>query len=265
MSGISAREVQELRRATGVGMMDAKRALEETAGDFEAAVKWLREQGLAKSAKLAGRQQSDGAVAVALREGVAALVELKAETDFAAKGDDFVNLTEELADLVAERGEDAVAERKEDIENLRITKKENIELGKVVRWEFPADHVVDAYVHRQDGRGKVGVLLEVEGDVSRDDVHQIALHIAFARPRYLSRGEVPDEEVERERETLREQARNEGKPEQAIDKIVEGRLTAWYKESVLEEQDLFGEKNRPVKALLGSGRIVRFALAAVGE
>ncbi len=263
MASFTAKDVQALRQATGAGMMDAKKALEACDGDPDAASDWLREKGLAKAAGRAGRENPEGAVAVATDGSAAALVELKCETDFSAKADDFTGLVQELADLVLAKGEDAWKERSDDIDHLRITKKENVEVGTVVRYEAAEGNVLDAYLHRQDGRGKVGVLVEAEG-ATPEQAHELALHVAFARPRYLTREEVPAEVVEKERSFLERETREEGKPEQAVPKIVEGKLGAFFKESVLTEQDLFGEKKRPVAGALGGGSVVRFAVAAVG-
>jgi elongation factor Ts len=269
MADFTAKDVQELRRATGVGMMDAKKALDNADGDFEAASKWLREQGLAKAAKREDRDNSDGAVAVAVDGAVAALVELKSETDFAAKSDDFTSLVQELADLVAAHGESAVDQKKDEIDQLKLTKKENIEVGTVVRYEVPEGNLLDAYLHKQDGRGKVGVLVELDGRGNTEQAHELALHIAFKKPSYLTREQVPADEVERERETLTELTRkneieDQGKPEAALPKIVEGKLGKWYQDSVLLEQELFEEKGRKVTAELGDATIVRFAVATVG-
>jgi elongation factor Ts len=270
MADFTAKDVQTLRRDTGVGMMDAKRALEECAGDYDAAVKRLREQGLAKAAKRSDRENTDGAVSVALIENVAALVELKSETDFAAKAEDFTTLVDDLVQLVARSGEAATDQKKDELDQLKITKKENIELGRVVRWEVPLGHVVDAYLHKQDGRGKVGVLVELDEKGTLEQAHEPALHIAFKKPLYLSSDEVPESDIEAERETLTDLTRKleieeQGKPEQALPKIVEGKLKAWFKDSVLLEQDLFDEKKNPVKGMLGGATVVRFALAVVGD
>lgn len=263
MPDFTAKDVQALRQATGAGMMDAKRALEANDGDAEAAGQWLREKGLAKAAGRTDRENAEGAIAIASDGNVAALVELKAETDFSAKAADFTDLVQELADLVLAKGPDAVAERADEIDQLKITKKENIEVGTVAHFEAAEGNVLDAYLHKQDGRGKVGVLVECSG-VTPEQAHEVALHIAFAKPSHLTRDEVPAEAVEKERALLEEQTRNEGKPEQALPKIVEGKLSAFFKESVLMEQDLFGEKGRSVSQSLGSGTVVRFVVASVG-
>jgi elongation factor Ts len=256
---ITAKDVQELRKSTGAGMMDAKKALTEADGDFEAAVQILREKGLAKAATRTDRDNSEGLVAVAQNDSGAALVHLKSETDFAAKSDDFKALAQELADLVLAKGPDAVSERADEIENLKLTVKENIEFGSVVRYEQGANSVIDAYIH---GGGRAGVLLEAEG-VDAEVLHEVAMHVAFAKPSYLTRDEVPAEEVEKERAALLEITKNEGKPEAAWDKIVEGRVNSWLGERVLLEQGLFGDKET-VGAKIGSGTITRFTLAQVG-
>src|SRR3954468_11172088 len=135
MADFTAKDVQDLRKATGAGMMDAKKALEANGGDPESAAKWLREKGLGAAAKRSDRENTQGAVAIARDGDVAAMVELKAETDFVAKSPDFVNLTEELAALVASKGDQAAAERSDAIDELKVTLKENIDLGRVVRFE----------------------------------------------------------------------------------------------------------------------------------
>lgn len=256
---ITAKEVQELRKSTGAGMMDAKKALTAADGDFEAAVQILREKGLAKAATRTDRDNSEGLVAVAKGDGGAALVHLKSETDFAAKSDDFVKLAQDLADLVLAKGPEAVEEKADVIEDLKLTVKENIEFGTVVQYEVPADAVVDAYIH---GGGKSGVLIEGTG-IDADVLHEVAMHIAFAKPAYLSRDEVPEAEIEKERAALLEITKSEGKPEAAWPKIVEGRVNSWLGERVLLEQGLFGDKET-VKAKIGDGTITRFTLAQVG-
>lgn len=258
----TAKDVQTLRKATGAGMMDCKKALEATDGDNEAAVQWLREKGIVKAGERLDRQASQGTVAVAVDGNRAALVELKAETDFSAKAADFVSVVNELAELVLAKGEDAVNERKAAIEDLNIVKKENITLGKVARFEAAEGNIIDTYLHRQDGRGIIGVMLE-GGDVDRETLHEIALHCAFAKPRYLNRAEIPAEEVEKERANLLEITKAEGKPEAAWPKIVDGRVNAWIADQVLLEQGVNGDKET-VQEHIGSGRIDRMAIAIIG-
>ncbi len=270
MSEFTAKDVQALRQATGAGMMDAKRALEANAGDAEAAAKWLREKGLGKAADRTDRENAQGAVAVSAAGRVAALVELKSETDFVAKSPDFTKLAQEIADLVVEKGEGAAAERADQIDDLKVTLKENISLGRVVRFEAGPDRVLDTYLHVQSGRGVNAVLVEVAGapaEAANDLAHDIAVHIAFARPQHVAREEVPAADVAAERASLEVQTRNEGKPEAALAKIVEGKLNGWYKRfpgGVLLEQPYAKDDKRSVEQVLGGAQVVRFAQVVIG-
>ncbi len=267
MADITAKEVKALRDATGAGMLDAKRALVDNDGDFERAARWLRERGLGKAAELSGRDNAEGAVALALQAGAGALVQLRSETDFVAKSPQFVDLAEDLARLVARQGEAAVEDRKDAIDDLKVTLKENIELGQVLRVQPSAGHRLAGYLHEQNGRGINGVLVEMEGG-SDELAHDVAVHIAFGKPRYLSRDEVPAEEVDSERAALEAETRNEGKPEQALPKIVEGRLNGWYKRipgGVLLEQPYARDDKRTVGQVVDGARIVRFSQVLIGQ
>lgn len=263
MAGFSAKDVQSLRQATGVGMLDAKRALEACDGDMEAAVTWLREQGLADKAKRQDREATQGAVAAVRDHSVAALVELRCETDFVAKSADFVALADELAELVAAKGEGAVAERQADVDHLVTTLKENISVGRVARLEAVDGEVVDLYLHQQAGRGVNGVAVVLRG-AGEELAHEVALNVAFARPTYLRREDVPPDEIAAERQTLENITRNEGKPEAAMGKIVEGRLNGWFKERVLLEQPYVQDEKRSVQDLLGDAQVVAFAQVVIG-
>lgn len=263
MADFSAKDVQRLRQATGAGMMDAKRALTENGGDMEAAAQWLREKGMAKVAKLAERENTQGSVAVVVDGQAGAIVELKCETDFSAKSDDFTSITQDLADAVVARGPGAVDELAERLDALRIAKRENIEIGAVVHFEAAEGSVLDSYLHLQEGRGVNAVLVELSGG-NRELAHQIAVHVAFAKPPYLTRDEVPAEEVERERVNLEGITRAEGKPEQAVPKIVEGRLNAWFKDQVLLEQPYVKDDKQTIAQLLGDATLVRYAQVYIG-
>jgi elongation factor Ts len=264
MADFTAKDVQALRQSTGAGMMDAKRALTENGGDPEAAAKWLREKGLAKAAGRTDRDNSQGTVAVAREGSVAAIVEVKCETDFVAKSDQFTSLVQEIATLVAIQGEGAAAQKADAIDDLKVTLKENIELGQVVRVEAAEGHVIDSYVHRQDGRGVNGVIVELTSGTTQL-AHDVAVHIAFAKPSALRREDVPEAEVAEERATLESITRAEGKPEAAVEKIVEGRLTGWFKERVLLEQGFVKDEKTTIKALLGDADVVRVAQVVVGS
>jgi elongation factor Ts len=263
MAEITAAEVKALRDATGAGMMDAKKARVEAEGDRDRAAQILRQKGLSKVATLEDRENNQGAVAIAREGNVAAMVELKSETDFAGKSEDFVDLVGRMARAVLAEGEAGIDSLKDDLDTLKISKRENIEVGKVVRFEAAEGNVLDTYLHIQDGRGVNGVLLEVAG-ASEDDVREVSLHIAFAKPTALTRDEIDPELVEKARASFEELTRKEGKPEQAVPKIVEGRMNAWYAERVLPEQGLLGEKET-VAQKLGDATIVRYAQAVIGS
>lgn len=264
MATISAKDVMSLRQATGAGMMDAKKALVENDGDFEAAQQWLKEKGLSAQAKRAERENAEGAVAVSITDAGAAIVELKCETDFVAKNADFVNLVNELANEVATTGESAADAKADEITDLNATLKENIALGKVVRFDAQDGRVVESYLHVQSDRGINAVLVEVEGGTS-EIAHDIAVHVAFARPQYLNREDVPTEDIEQQRKTFEAVSRNEGKPEAALPKIIEGRLQGFYKDVVLTEQPYAKDEKQTIAQLLGSAKITRFAQVVVGN
>ena len=259
----TAKDVQALRQATGAGMMDAKRALEANGGDMEKAKQWLREQGLAASAKRSDRENAQGVIAIAVDGQVGALVELKCETDFVAGSEQFKSEADALAKLVAAEGEDAVSSRSANLDDLKITLKENIELGRVMRLEAETDQILDSYLHVQGGRGVNGVLVVLEGG-DRALAHDVAVHIAFARPTYLHRDDVPADIVAAERATFEAMSRNEGKPEAALPKIVEGRLQGFYKDVVLLDQPYARDDKQSVAQLLGDAKVVAFAQVRIG-
>ena len=263
MAEFTAKDVQNLRQITGAGMMDAKKALTENDGDFEAAKQWLREKGLAKVAKLGDRENAQGSVSVVVDGSVGAIVQLKSETDFSAKADDFTSLVESLADIVVAKGADAVSELADELDALKIAKKENIEIGTVVRFDAADGNILDSYLHLQDGRGVNAVLVELQGG-TKEIAHDLAVHIAFSKPPYLSREEVPAEAVEAERQALLDITKAEGKPEAAWPKIVEGRINGWYKEQVLLEQSFVRDEKKSIADLLAGATLVRFAQVYIG-
>lgn len=263
MPTFTAKDVQALRRMTGAGMMDCKRALEQADGDIDGAKQWLREQGKAGVVKRAEREATQGAVALGVSGRAAAIVELRCETDFVAMSADFVALTDELAQAVAEKGEQAADERTTAVDDLKTTLKENISLGRTVRFELADDTVLGTYLHVQSGRGVNGVLVEMRGG-TEVLAHDVAVHIAFARPTSLRREDVPEDEVTAERTTVETISRNEGKPEAALPKIVEGRMNGWFKERCLLEQPYAKDEKRSIAELIGSAEIVRFAQIVVG-
>jgi elongation factor Ts len=263
MASYTAKDVATLRQMTGAGMLDCRNALEESGGDLEEAAKLLRMKGLAGAAKRSDREASEGAVAVARSGDAAAVVELRCETDFVAKSDKFVALADDLAALVAAKGEDAAAELDNVIDELRATLKENISVGRVRRLIAEPGQVIDTYLHQQAGRGVNGVAVVIDGGTD-ELAHDIAVHIAFTKPTYLSRDEVPEADVEAERATVAEISRNEGKPEAAMEKIVEGRMNGWFKERVLLDQSYVRDEKQTIAGMLGTARIVSFAQVVIG-
>ena len=260
---ITAKDVQTLRQSTGVGMMDAKKALEANNGDQEAATQWLRVQGLASAAKRADREAGEGAVAVVRDGKVAAIVELRCETDFVAKSEEFVSLVDEIAARVCVDGEGATAQFQDRIEKMLTTLKENISIGRVYRLEAGPDEVVETYWHPQAGRGVNGVAVVLKGGTD-EMAHEVAVHIAFAKPIYLKREDVPADEVDAERKTVEEISRNEGKPEAALPKIIEGRLNGWFKDRVLLEQSYVKDEKQTIQQFLNGATITSYAQVVIG-
>jgi elongation factor Ts len=279
MADFTAADVAALRKATGAGMMDCKTALTETDGDVEAAKEWLRKQGLAGASKRAGRAAEQGAVEVLVDGGVGAIVELTAETDFVAKSGDFTDTVTRLAELALAKGQEDLATLEfegstvgEHVTQMAATLGENVAVGRVVVFET-ADGILDGYKHVQNDRGTIGVLVEVAGAddeaQAREVAHDVALHVASAAPRWLSRDDVPADVVDKERAVLEELTRNEGKPENALEKIVTGRLNGFYKDTCLLEQGFVKEPKTPVSKIVeGLGpkaEIRRFVRVKVGE
>jgi elongation factor Ts len=280
MAEISAKEVAALRKVTGAGMMDCKKALIECAGDIEAAKTWLRERNLAGAAKRAGREADQGAIDVVNTGSVAALVELNCETDFVAKGEPFKAMVAKLAAHVAQVGDADVANSSFEgstvdtaITEFSGTLGEKMGLGRVVRYETN-DGLLDAYKHIQETRGVIGVLVELGGvdgsdPVSQELVHDVALHIASAKPRYVSRDDVPDEEIEAERKVYEAQTREEGKPEAAIAKIVDGKMNKFFQDNVLLAQGFVKDPKTTIAALIATAgadaHVRRFVRVKIGE
>ncbi len=192
MAEYTKEEVAELRKRTGAGILDCRQALEENGGDIEAAAKWLVEKGKISAGKRAARDRAQGAVTVVIDAARGAIVALECETDFVAKSAELVQLVDELAAELAAGGEVALEAQHERVEKLAVTSKENIALGRTVRFEAEGGSVLDSYLHIQNGRGVNAVLVEVAGG-TQELAHEIAVHIAFARPEYLRREDVPAE------------------------------------------------------------------------
>jgi len=269
MASFTAADVKKLREMTGAGMMDCKKALEEADGNFDQAIDILRTKGAAKAAKRgAEREASAGLVA----HGPGVLVELKCETDFVAKGEDFVATAQRIADAASTNqpgdvealkkvsvGDQSVEEL---VESLAISIGEKIELGQYVHFDGP----VVAYLHKRaaDLPPTVGVLVEYAGDA--EAARGAAMQVAAMRPQYLTREDVPADVVAKERQIAEATSREEGKPEQAIARITEGRLNGFFKDVVLLEQPSVTEHKKTVKAVLDEAgtTLSRFARFEVG-
>jgi elongation factor Ts len=231
---ISAAMVKELRDATSAGMMDCKRALQEANGDFDEAVKLLRERGMAQAAKRAGRETSEGKVGVMVREDVGAIVAIGCETEPVSNNDEFLAYAEKVLKAVFEQGPDAAAGLEEERVALAAKLGENIQLVGAKRMEAADGEVLSQYVHGPANR--VGALVRTKGG-DPQAARSLALHLTFARPTYASRDEVPQELVDAEREILANAEEVLSKPENVRGKIVEGQLNKkFYGESVLTEQ-----------------------------
>ena len=259
----TAKDVQSLRQSTGAGMMDCKKALEENGGEIEAAKQWLREKGLAASAKRDDRENAQGVVAIIVEATRASIIKLKCETDFVASSDGFKAAADALAQSILEKGEAGLSDHSTTIDDLKITLKEKIEVGETIRFEAASGNVLDFYNHIQGGRGVNGVIVEMSG-ATQEIAHDVAVHIAFARPRYLRREDVPADVVDKERATLEIVTRNEGKPEQAIAKVVEGRVNGFFKDICLLEQPYAKDDKLSIAQFIGSAQIVRFAQVEIG-
>ena len=244
MANYTAQDVKALREKSGAGMMDCKGALDEANGDIEKAFEVLRLKGLKGVSKREGRTTSNGLVVSRISGETGLLIELACETDFVAKAENFVVLADQVADAISAAGATTVEEAlaapldgatvADSITDKAAIMGEKVELRKVEVISAPG---IDAYLHRtsKDLPPQVGVLLGYEGS-DAETAHDIAVHIAAFSPVYLSREDVPEQVVTQEREIAAETARNEGKPEAALDKIVEGRVTGFFKETCLLDQ-----------------------------
>ncbi|MFD2371327.1 translation elongation factor Ts [Brevibacillus sp. GCM10020057] len=273
---ISAQTVKELRERTGAGMMDCKRALEETGGDMEKAIDLLRERGIAKAAKKSGRIAAEGLTATAIAGNVAAVVEVNCETDFVAKNPEFQTLVKDIAEHVVSQRPATVEEALEQpfkgagetlghVINEKIaTIGENITLRRFFVSEKSDNGVFGAYLHMG---GRIGVLVTLEGTQNEALAKDLGMHAAAANPRFANREEVSQSEIDREREVLKNQALAEGKPANIVEKMVEGRLGKFFEEYVLVEQPFVKDPDKKVSALLkeAGATLKEFARFQVGE
>lgn len=273
---ISAAMVKELRESTGAGMMDAKKALEETSGDMEAAVDWLRTKGLAKAAKKSGRIAAEGLVAVAVEGGKGVAVEVNSETDFVAKNEAFQGMVRDIAQvgLTADSTEALAAAQlngkpvSEVLTDAIAKIGENMTLRRLVTIE--GENVV-SYVHNAaaPNMGKIGVLVALKGDSAKAQEigKQIAMHIAATSPASLSEADLDPALVEREKTVLTEQARESGKPEAVIEKMIVGRMSKFFEEvTLLGQKFVINPDVTVAQAAKDAGvEVTAYARVAVGE
>ncbi len=289
MAEITAALVKELREKTGAGMMDCKRALAETDGDLERAEDWLRKKGLSAAAKKAGRVAAEGLVGAATRGNVGALVEINSETDFVARNETFQTFVRNVTHLALTVGDDldklkatpipgSARNIGEELTHLIATIGENMSLRRARRLSVQ-NGVVVSYVHNAlaPELGRIGVLVALE---SRSDSpvlaavgRDLAMHVAARNPQYLDIASVDKAALERERDVLREQARASGKPDNVIEKMVEGRLRKFYEDVVLLEQPYVRDEESRVKQVIDAAakelgtpvRVAAFVRFALGE
>jgi elongation factor Ts len=286
---ISASQVKELREVTGAGMMDCKVALTETAGDMEAAIDWLRKKGLSKAAKKSGRTAAEGLIGVASAGTTAALVEINSETDFVARNDQFQSIVREVAKLAVSAGGDVDAlggmtidgtgkTVRDSITDAVATIGENMQLRRTAAITV-SDGVVGAYIHNAvaDGLGKIGVIVGLESTGNKTVLamlgKQVAMHIAAATPIAVRPEEVDASVLEREKDIFADQARQSGKPETVIDKMIEGRIRKFHEEVTLLKQTFVVVPDMTVEAALKAAEkevgapitVTRFVRFVIGE
>ena len=275
---ISAADVKNLREMTGVGMMDCKKALTECDGDIDKAIEYLREKGLAASAKKASRIAAEGMAYATVIDGVGVVVEVNAETDFVGKNEKFQNFVKGVAAVVAKEdpkdlealmaapygnGRTVEQERQEMV----LVIGENIQVRRFARF-VPEHGMVDTYNHMG---GRIGVMVELSCPEVTDEIkalsHDLVMHIAAANPQFVRRDEVPTDNLEKEREVLTQQALNEGKPAKIVERMVEGRIEKYYKEVCLLEQPFVKDPSKTVGKLFEEvgGKAVAFARIEVGK
>lgn len=274
MAKISAALVKELRDKTGVGMMDAKKALVETEGDMDAAVDYLRETGISKAAKKADRIAAEGLAHIHIDGDVATIAEINAETDFVAKNESFQTLVKEITAAIGEGNPSSVEEAADtkmnegtissEITEATTTIGEKIALRRFLRVEKQESQVFGDYEHMG---GRIAVLTILEGTNDVEVARNVAMHVAAINPRYVTRDEVPQEERDHELSILTEQAKNEGKPEHIVEKMVEGRLNKWLAEISLVDQPYVKNPDQTVGEYLkeNGATIKQFVRYEVGE
>ncbi|KIX91603.1 elongation factor Ts [Staphylococcus microti] len=272
---ISAKLVKELRERTGAGMMDCKKALEATDGDIDKAIDYLREKGIAKAAKKADRIAAEGITHVEVKGNDAVIVEINSETDFVARNEGFQELVKDIAnqilatkvDTVEALNETTMPNGKKVSEHMTEAISTIGEKLSLRRFEIRTKTDNDAFGAYLHMGGRIGVLSVVEGSTDEEAAKDVAMHIAAINPKYVSSDQVSEEEISHEREVLKQQALNEGKPENIVEKMVEGRLRKYLQEICAVNQDFVKDPDQTVEQFLKSkgGKLVDFVRYEVGE
>ncbi|WP_153731306.1 translation elongation factor Ts [Sporosarcina obsidiansis] len=275
MATITAQMVKELREKTGAGMMDCKKALSQVDGDMEAAIDFLREKGLSSAAKKADRIAAEGVANILVQGNDAIILEVNAETDFVAKNEGFQQLVKELAEFLLATKPATVEEANESKMDNGLTVSQHIsnavaKIGEKItlrRFEIRTKKDQDAFGPYLHMGGRIAVLTVVEGSTDSEAAKDVAMHIAAMNPKYVSRDQVSAEEVEHERKVLTEQALNEGKPENIVAKMVEGRLGKYFEEICVLDQAFVKNSDQKVRDFVKStgGTLVEFIRYEVGE
>lgn len=272
---ITAQMVKELREKTGAGMMDCKKALQEVDGDMEKAIDFLREKGIAKAAKKGDRIAAEGLTAIKVEGNEAVILEVNSETDFVAKNEGFQTLVKELAEhLLAKKPASVEEANGQTMDNgATVEAYINAAVAKIGekltlrRFEVKTKSDNDAFGAYLHMGGRIGVLSVLEGTTDEDAAKDVSMHIAALNPKYVSRDEVSAEEVERERQVLTQQALNEGKPENIVAKMVEGRLSKYFEDVCVNDQAFVKNPDQKVGQFVQSkgGKIREFVRYEVGE
>ena len=272
---VTAALVKELREKTGAGMMDCKKVLTETDGDLEKAAELLREKGITKAAKKSGRVAAEGMVEAYISEDekVGAIVEVNSETDFVAKNEEFRTFVMDVAKQIVKNNpesveallaEPAMFEEGKTVNEALIGKiatiGENISIRRFARFET-TDGLVEKYIH---GDGKIAVLVNMTSG-TKELAKDVCMQIAAARPEFIDRNQVPAERVEKEKEILKIQTMNEGKPEAIAEKIVLGRINKFYQEICLVDQEFVKDPSKKVSDILKDSKVLEFARFETGE
>lgn len=275
MATITAQMVKELREKTGAGMMDCKKALAEVNGDMDAAIDFLREKGLSSAAKKADRIAAEGVANILVKGNEAVIVEINAETDFVAKNEGFQTLVKEISEFLLAAKPASVEEANEAKLESGLTVSEHIsnavaKIGEKItlrRFEIVEKTDQDAFGPYLHMGGRIAVLSLLEGTTDEEAAKDVSMHIAAMNPKYISRDEVSADEVERERKVLTEQALNEGKPENIVAKMVEGRLGKYFEEICVLDQAFVKDSDKKVRDFVKTtgGALVKFVRYEVGE